>query len=294
LANEFLPSFLRAEEGFADLHIGFLTSAEIDLSDLVPQSPREYGAISVDEWFIAWQPGDLPVLYVLDRNSKRALVWFAAGAPPDWIAARPALPIMAAFSEGTPWTALHAAAIGKSGRTLLLAGDGRTGKTTAALSCARAGWDYAGDDFVYVNVSNAKVEPLYCSARLRADIATAFTDFLTGPTKTSNSEGEVRYELGLEGQLGPKRIRGGSMAAILLPRRRGAIEPVFSPARRFDAFAALKTSMALSMMMLPLSWRESAIKKVALVVELAPLFFVDTGQHPAAIPQAFAEFLDHL
>ncbi|MGC4005481.1 MAG: hypothetical protein QM811_21135 [Pirellulales bacterium] len=33
----------------------------------------------------------------------------------------------------------------------LLAGEGHSGKTTAALACAKAGWRYAGDDFVAVN-----------------------------------------------------------------------------------------------------------------------------------------------
>ena len=294
LADSFLPSFLPAKAGVADLQIAFLTSTDVDLSELIPQSPNAHNAISFDDWFVAWDPGDQPVLYILDRKSKRALVWFGAGTPPDWIAARPALPIMSAISVDSPWIALHAAAIGRNGRMLLLAGDGHTGKTTAALSCARAGWDYAGDDFIYANATNAKVEPLYCSARLRADMAPAFTDFLVGPTRTSNSDGELRYELSLDGKIGREHLRGGSMAAILLPRRRGAILPEFSPARRFDAFAALKTSMALSMLMLPLSWRKGAIKKVAMVIELAPVFFVDTGRDIAAIPQAFAEFLDRL
>jgi hypothetical protein len=75
-----------------------------------------------------------------------------------------------------------------------------------------------------------------------------------------------------------------------LPRRRGAIEPEFLPGRRFDAIAALYTSMTLSQ----LGWRETMIEKVATVVGLAPVFFVDTGQCPAAIPGAFAAFLDRL
>jgi len=33
---------------------------------------------------------------------------------------------------------------------------------------------------------------------------------------------------------------------------------------------------------------------LATVIGLAPVFFVDTGQYPAAIPGAFAEFLDRL
>ena len=227
------------------------------------------------------------MLYLLDRRSNRALIWLPANAAPDWIASRPALPIMYAFSVGTPWIPLHAAAISQNGKTLLLAGEGRVGKTTAALACARAGWDYAGDDYVFTNVVNAKVEPLYCSARLRADMGPAFSDFMSTSPQISSSDGEPRYELRLAAQLSRDRICGGSLAAILLPRRRGGVLPEFSRARRLDAIGAMYTSMMLTQ----LGWRESMIKKIATVVGLAPVSFVDTGQSPAAIPDAFAKFL---
>jgi hypothetical protein len=291
LADEFLPSFLRDETGLADLHIGFLTGAEADLSHLIPHPQAEYRAVACDGWFALWQPGDLPMLYLLNRKSKRAVIWLAAGAAPDWIASRPALPIMYAFSVDTPWIALHAAAIGRNDRILLLAGEGRVGKTTAALACARAGWNYAGDDYVYANTSNGQVESLYCSARLRADMASAFSDLMNeATTGVSNSDGELRHELRLAARLGPERVKGGSLAAILLPRRRGAALPIFSPARRFDAVSAFYTSM----MFTQLGWPDVMIKKITTAIGLAPVFFVDTGQNPDAIPDAFAEFLDRL
>jgi hypothetical protein len=290
LADEFAPSFLRDKAGSADLQIGFLTSADADLSHLIPNPPTEYRSNPTNASFAAWQPGELPVLYLLDRRSNRALVWLAAGAAPNWMASRPALPIMYAFSVDTPWIPVHAAAVSRNTRTLLLAGEGRIGKTTAALACARAGWDYAGDDYVYANTVTAKVEPLYCSARLRADMRPAFADWVTEPAQISTSDGEPGYELRLGRELGPDQLRGGSLAAILLPRRRGAMLPEFSPARRFDAISALYTSMT----MVQLGWRETMIKKVATLIGLAPVFFVDTGTSPAAIPEAFEKFLNGL
>jgi hypothetical protein len=286
LADEFLPSFVIEEAGSADLQIGFLTSAVADLSHFVPFPPSRSGALVGEDWFAAWQPGDLPVLYLLDRKSMRALVWLATGAAPYWIASRPVLPIMYAFSVGTPWVALHAAAIGRNGRTLLLVGEGRAGKSTAALACACAGWDYVGDDYVYANTSDSKIEPLYRSARLRADMGLALADLVTPAAQMTGSDSEARYELRLDA----KCVRGGALAAILLPRRRGGVLPEFSPARRLDAVEALYTSMTL----MQLGWPETTIKKLTTLIGLAPVSFVDTGQCPAAIPDAFAEFLDRL
>lgn len=290
LAEEFLPSFLRAEAGPPDLQIGFLTGADADLSPLVPYPPTEYRVVARDDCFALWQPGDLPMLYLLNRKSARALIWLPTGVAPDWIASRPALPIMYAFSVSSPWIALHAAAVGLNDRILLLAGEGRVGKTTAALACARAGWSYAGDDYVYADTGSGRIEPLYCSARLRADMARAFPDLAAEATSVSRSDGEARYELRLAARLTPERTRGGSLAAILLPRRRGAALPQFSPARRIDAVSALYTSMTLTQ----LGWPDVTINKAAMAVGLAPVFFVDTGQDPAAIPDAFAEFLGGL
>jgi hypothetical protein len=48
------------------------------------------------------------------------------------------------------------------------------------------------------------------------------------------------------------------------------------------------------MTLVQLGWREAMIKKVVTVIGMAPVFFVDTGQQPAAIPGAFADFLDSL
>jgi hypothetical protein len=290
LGEEFLPSFLRDDAGPPDLQIGFLTGAQADLSPLVPDPPSEYRVVARDDCFALWQPGDLPMLYLLNRNTKRALIWLPAGAAPDWIASRPALPIMYALSVDSPWIALHAAAIGLNDRILLLAGEGRVGKTTAALACARAGWTYAGDDYVYANTNSGKIEPLYCSARLRADMAKALPDLARAATSVSRSDGEPRYELRLADQLAPRQIRGGALAAILLPRRRGSALPIFSPARRMDAVSALYTSMMLTQ----LGWPDVLINKAAMTVGLAPVVFVDTGQDPSAIPGAFAEFLERL
>ena len=268
LAAEFLPSFLRDRAGRADLQIGFLTSKQCDLSHLVPHPPTEYRTIAYKDWFAVWQPGERPMLYLMDRRSNRAIIWLAAGAAPDWIASRPTLPIMYALAVDSPWITMHAAAVGRENRTLLLIGEGRTGKTTAALACAYAGWDYAGDDYVYVNTADGRIEPLYCSARLRDDMAWRFPSFVNSAAGVSASNGERRHELRMAAQLGRDRIKGGLLAAMLLPRRRGAALPIFSQARRWDAVSALYTSMTLSQ----LGWPDAIVKKVTATVALAPVF----------------------
>lgn len=148
LANIFLPSFLPARERNFDLTIAFAGADDIDLSQIIP-TPRDLPRIySNDSEYAVWQPGIRDVLSVLNFESRHAFVWLPHNAPPAWYASRPALPFVHAMTTETPWSAVHGGCVGLAGRCLLLAGKGKSGKTTASLSCARASWDYAGDDFV--------------------------------------------------------------------------------------------------------------------------------------------------
>jgi hypothetical protein len=288
LAGAFLPSCICSDFCAIDLHIAFTSNAHHDLCCLIPDEPEMSRLFADSDCYAVWQPGALPVLMALDRQTRRAIVWLAAGKAPPWVQSRPALALIHALSIETPWTALHGGAVGRGERFALLAGKGRSGKTTAALACAQAGWHYVGDDFVFANTLTGFVEPLYCSARLRLDLVESFREFIGDGTPVSDVDGERRHELSLA--VLNDRIRGGTLAAIFLPRRRGARLPEFTPARRADAFTALITSTTIE---LP-GWPNVTAEKIAATVDVAPVIFVDTGTDPLAIPDAFAAQLDKL
>lgn len=287
LVQAFLPSFVEAPPGEADLAIAFATAEDVDLAHIVPDPPSESRILEHRDRYALWHQGQFPVLYLLDRHSNRAVIWLSAGGAPAWLLSRPTLPIMHAFTIDTAWVGTHSGAVGHHGRFLLLAGKGRTGKTTASLACARAGWDYAGDDFVFTHTTSGRVEPLYSSARLRIDMAEQFGDLLHTSAEVSDDDGEVRHELRLGAHLSNGQIKGGTIAAILLPRRGDAAVPEFRPARRLDAFNALAM---VTTTQLP-GWSTRVSEKLTALIGLAPVFFVDTGRDPAAIPDAFADFL---
>jgi hypothetical protein len=291
LANPYLRSLVPATAGPTDPEFMVLTRDDIDLSGLVPD-PADRGRSFVDDDYVAmWHADALPVLYLLDRRRRRGLVWLSRNEAPQWELSRPACPLIQASLLEQPWTAVHAGAVGRQGRVLLLAGPGRTGKTTAALACAAVGWDYAGDDYVLVHSRTGRVEPLYTSARLRFDMRDAFMPLLaTASRGVSHDGGDSKHELALDGMLGGDRSRGGELAAILLPRRRGALVPEFTPARRADAFHALFLTTTLGG---PAPLKVTS-EKLSALVGLAPTFFVDTGTMPAAIPDAFAAMMDRL
>lgn len=274
--------------GAPDLTIRVLTADDLSLRRMIP-APFEQGrTFSMGHYFCLWHPDERSILYLLDRSSGRGLIWLATGDVPEWELSRPGCPLIHAFLADTDWSTVHGAAVGRGGRMLLLAGPGRAGKSTAALSCALAGWDYAGDDYVLADTSAGWIEPLYTSARLRVDMAPAFSDILHTSHAVSREGGDLRHELRLADYLHPGLLRGGRLVAILLPRRVGAKSPRFEPARRAEAFHGLFKNTMLGA---PGPLREIATKLKSLVAR-APAFFVDTGSDPKAIPSAFDDFIN--
>lgn len=290
LAGIFLPSLLSTDERTADLTIAFAGAAHLDLSGVIPVPRDRPRMFTGDTEYAVWQPGEKDVLSLLDFKSRRAVIWLPQNAPPAWYASRPILPLVHAMTKDTPWSAVHGGCVGLDGRFLLLAGKGKSGKTTASLSCARAGWDYAGDDFVFANSETGEIEPLFATARLRTTASPEFAPLLSLSAELSYDDGDARHELRLNDALGRDRLKGGRIAAILLPRRLGAEQPVFSPARRSDVFSALLPHTSVGL----LGWADKTTQKVAALSDKAPAFFVDTGNTPNYIPAAFRDFLSRV
>jgi len=204
---------------------------------------------------------------------------------------RPIMPLLHAHAAGTAWCPAHAAAVGLDDRFLLLAGPGRAGKTTAALACARAGWQYAGDDFVLINPATGRVAPLFASARVRVAGLEAFRSLIeTTAIATSNDDDDLRYELRLSRENTSWTMSGGSVVALLLPRRQGATTPIFQKARASEAFAALLPITAAQTPNL----LDTLAPKLLRTAKMAPVYTVDTGTSPGAIPGAFGKFLEEL
>lgn len=65
----------------------------------------------------------------------------------------------------------HAGAVGRDGRGVLLVGRGGSGKSTLALSCAIAGMEIAGDDYVLLEPESPVAHAMQSTAKLTEDSA---------------------------------------------------------------------------------------------------------------------------
>jgi hypothetical protein len=272
------------------VEIAVMGRDEADLHALVPMPSSEGRAYISESCSAIWHSGDLPILYLFDRESRRGLIWFAAGEAPPWEVGRPACPLIQLALLETPWTTVHSAAVGVNGKFLMLTGVGNSGKSTAALACARAGWSYAGDDYVLAHTKTAEVAPLFTSARLRLAMASEFSDWLKRGEHSISAGSDPRYELTLQRILRHGQFTGGFVRALLIVRRTGEARPKFSSATRGDAFNSLFLNTNFGAPG-PLG---VTVKKLAALVGLMPVFHVDSGTAPEAIPEAFERFIESL
>jgi hypothetical protein len=117
-----------------------------------------------------------PLLSVLDQGvffynpaTSRAYHWLPDAANLD--ETNKASPVRLALSYAMAYRglhAMHAAALKGASGGLLLCGSSGVGKSTTSVACARAGFEFAADDFCFVEVDRgrARAYSLYVSAKL--------------------------------------------------------------------------------------------------------------------------------
>lgn len=253
------------------------------LRRFVPERVDEIHLMRTPDVYAYWRPAPDHGFFAFTRRDQRGVCWFPDSSAPAWAIGQPCVSLLPAAIEGSGWVLAHAAAVGKDGRFLLMLGPGGAGKSTATLSCIRAGWDYAGDDYLLVNPQRGLVAPLYASVRIRAGIASAFQALVNEAFAVSDDNGAARFELRI-----PKVPHGGRVVALLSLDRKGQKDVTIGPGRPQDFLGTLlRESTARAPGSAP-----AAASGLLAVGRMAETFRVDTGVDPAAIPDAFARLLE--
>jgi len=217
--------------------------------ELVPVAPTVEMRLGVySETYALWMGYRGATLYAVDVPRRRALCWIAKATDvPAWERSRPFLPILQVILDATPWMAVHSAAIAWAGRAILLAGPSRAGKTSLALAGFRAGWRFAGDDYVLLRTdATPAVAPIYATARLRDDMVPHFQELEPARRGISEEAGERRHEFSFGSMPEIGIIGGAPLSTILLLDRRGATVPSFTPVSRTAIAAAIVATMAVA------------------------------------------------
>ena len=219
-----------------------------------------------------------------DADARAAFLW---GKEPSVLSVwgertKPFLEIFHAWLIDSPWQPIHGGAVGGSEGGVLLAGGSGVGKSTTVMSCVRAGWLYAGDDYLAIrtDAGQAYVDNLYGSARLCVDMADRFAELRSAEVGTVSMNGVEKRDMILADLLPRSRFGGFPIRAILLPRITGGSRSSLRPASPGQATVAIG---AMTMHLLRAGARE-AFEKIAGIAAATPAYWLDLGDDIDDLP----------
>jgi predicted O-methyltransferase YrrM len=221
---------------------------------------------------------------VFDRTRGEIVYWVADGVCVQWH--ERGAPLRSALHH---WAAslgrhfVHAGAVGNGRAGVLLAGPTGSGKSTAALACLAAGFEYAGDDYVILTDGDeVRAHCIYSTAKLDAgalERLPALEDAVTDYRR----ERETKAVLDLAAHR-PDRVVGSiGIDAVVLPTiaaRAGA-----TVVRRASGADAMRALAPTTLLQLP-GAAHARMKAIARLVRSVPVFALEIGADIADVPEA--------
>ena len=188
---------------------------------------------------------------------------------------------------------IHASLVGRDNRGVLFAGKSGSGKSTSALVCLGAGFQFLSEDYVGLQQvwdGSFIGHSVYNSVFLKICDLSRFPSF--GPYLMKGLSHEEKCAVVLS-QVFPDRLaRVVPIRAIVLPRIVDTTRPKFYYASKGDALLALGPS---SLLQIP-SRRLGAhgFSRVAQLIEKTPCYWLELGNDPTSIPDLVGEILSEV
>ncbi|HKT15511.1 MAG TPA: glycosyltransferase family A protein [Allosphingosinicella sp.] len=233
----------------------------------------------------AFQGGEAS-LSLLDVETNEGIYWTRSARDlPYWTKAAPLRAILNWWIVARGGQFLHGAAFGNADGGLLLTGKGGVGKSTTALQCLAAGFDYAGDDYVAVTGGEAPAaHSIYCTAKVNPSSIDRFAAFKPRLLRSSTEEKAVAY---LFPEWRDRIVRSLPIKAVLTPEIRNmATSTIEATPRQRLLDAASFTTIA----MLPHSGQDT-IRFVERLLDRRPGYVLGLGSDPGDLTAALTAFL---
>jgi hypothetical protein len=246
-------------------------------------TPREDDGITV-----AYAP-DLRMLSMWDRTTQRGVFWIEDIAQlPSWERSAPLVHLFHWCEADRLHPLVHAAAIGREGKGLLLIGAGGAGKSTAALACLEAGFEYVADDYCLVSMVEGPVaHNLYGSGKLTPSSASHLESLRSAKIAIRSEDGKHLLDVGLHRS--EQIVASLQLVGVVLP----VLGPVPGTPVRTTALAAGRVLIPSTTLQLS-ALRPASIAVIADVLRSLPIFQLQFGPDRLEAPRQLEALLREL
>lgn len=171
----------------------------------------------------------------LHRPGSAVATFYAADAAtiPRWVARMPFRRLLGWFAEDAGLTFAHASVVGRDGACVLLPGNSGSGKSTTALACAEAGFDFLGDDLCLIDPDALIAHAAYGRAKAEADAVARVPALAARVLATEAGQSLIEP---------PNLVSRARIVGIALPAITGEPATSTRPARPSEAVFALAPS----------------------------------------------------
>lgn len=235
------------------------------------------------------QDTDFRALTLFDEPARRGGFWVLGPDRLPWW--ERAAPLRTALHWGLRQRGrllVHAGAVGLETGGVLLAGRGGSGKSTSALAALLAGFGYAGDDYVMLDLNGETpvAHRIYATAKLDPETGSLLPGLRDALSDVEGFDGEKAIVS--VGTLYPERLRASiPLRAIVLPRIAGRRKGTLRAGSPADALRALGPS---TIHQAPYDGG-SSLRPLGELVRRLPIHVLELGD-PASVPPLLADLID--
>ncbi len=225
---------------------------------------------------------------IFDPETQKAFIHIdSLEELPQWYRSFSFRSVVDWYFQYTDFQPVHSACVSRENRGVLIVGQGGSGKSTTALACLQANFDYLGDDFILADSASATAFSLYNVAKIDENSQHFFQGF--GDYRNLPGDDE-KVQLYLTEQLPEQMAKQTSIKAILVPKVVNSASTEFHALSHQDVLQAL----APSTLELLNSNGSRAFQKMARMCRNIPGYAMHLSRDMAEIPNSIAQLLDEL
>lgn len=230
---------------------------------------------------------------VFDRRGQRIVGWVGDHARlTQYELGRPLHTELLQWHRDHDLLAVHAGLVARQGEGVLFGGPGGSGKSTVALTCLLAGYEYLADDYVGIERGSPGGyvgHSLYCSTHVDPEHLRRFPA-LRPHAMPGSLPREDKSLIMLSDAFEDRLARSARVRAIALPIVVDSDRSTLRPASKVESLVRLAPS---SLLLFPYAGvGQTAFEQLSRIVERLPTYWLELGRNLDEIPLRVREILD--